>query len=322
MGIKHGFHLLWRGRYVVMMLSLIGTLLLSGFFSVGNALAQSVQQETAFRAAEAALSEIRDKIESQSEDGPISSLGGRCTSGLLKGKNVFGEYEVTFRTVSGRKLSCGSNISMVAFIEVRGFFQGASWTIGQKVHSRWQNQDVFRCTGNLPDNSEVYPGDDENLTESIPWEYASVNSSRKCEYVCEVGLKREYNACVRSLCLGAIPSNASRYDSEEEEGIADKIFWQYSPSDTDTKCEYRCNNGYLWRDHSCISTGNTKIQYVTTGIEDQEKEGAFGVQGAFKTYGGIDMEDAQIENVALPVNGSDIANKAYVDNAIQKAFGQ
>lgn len=304
--------------------SLVVVFLLGEFFSVDHASAQSVQQETAFRVADAALSEIRDKIESRSEDGPISSLGGRCTEESLKGKNVFGEYEAIFRTISSQKLSCGSNISMVAFIEVRGFFQGASWIIGRKVHSRWQNQDIFRCTGKLPDNSEIYLGDDEHLTENVSWEYASVNSSRKCEYSCKSGSVRENNACIQSSCLGTIPSGASRYDAEEEEGISTDAVWHYSTSDTDEKCQYRCDAGYSWNDGVCTSdTGpSTESQYVTTGEENQQKQGALGVQGAFKTYGGIDAGGNRIENVASPVDDSDIANKAYVDDAIRKAFGQ
>lgn len=41
---------------------------------------------------------------------------------------------------------------------------------------------VFSCTGALPDNASVYPGDTTGLTEDTPYTFSETDTAAKCEY--------------------------------------------------------------------------------------------------------------------------------------------
>lgn len=303
---------------------LVAFLLVSvfGIFSLArNSSAESASSEAASRAAEAASKDLLAKIQKSAKSASISSLGGGCSNGVLQGENAFGTYRVVFRNVSQSKLSCGSALSRIAALEITGFSGGVSTTIRYGAPSEGnQTQKESRCTGNLPDNTTPHPGDDDALTADLSWKYATGNTSRKCEYTCETGASWDGNSCARFSCEGLIPAHAERYDAEEEESISGDIRWDYSSSDTSKKCQYRCLSGYSWDGSFCTSTAGSGETNVTTGSENQVKQGAFGVNGLFKAYGGIDVDEKKIENVADPIDASDMANKAYVDEAIRKAF--
>lgn len=122
-------------------------------------------------------------------------------------------------------------------------------------------------------------------------------------------------------CTGTLPDHSIPY-SDDSVNVSVDMSWKYASPNTSRKCEFRCESGYPWDNGSCgdEDDGN-EDEYVTTGSENQTKIGAFGVRGAFSAYGGIDAGGKKIQEVATPTDGSDIATKAYVDEAIKNAFG-
>lgn len=125
-------------------------------------------------------------------------------------------------------------------------------------------------------------------------------------------------------CTGSRPNYSRGYPGDGE-GLTGDLAWQHADANTSRKCEFSCLSGHPWDGSTCPggdsgeSGGNG---YVTTGSENQVKTGSLGVKGAFKAYSGMDAGGDRISNVADPSNGSDMANKRYVDDAIKKAFGQ
>ena len=117
-------------------------------------------------------------------------------------------------------------------------------------------------------------------------------------------------------CSGGRSEYTEPYAGDET-GLTTNVAWKYAATNTDRKCEFRCQTGYSWNGVLCSEGGD----YITTGHENQVKMGSFGVQGAFKAYGGINLNGKKITNVATPFAGSDMANKAYVDEAVRTAFG-
>ena len=122
-------------------------------------------------------------------------------------------------------------------------------------------------------------------------------------------------------CMG-FRSNYSRSYPGDGEGLSESIAWKYAGSNSSRKCEFFCLSGHFWDGSVCSGNSPDGNGYVTTGYENQVKVGSLGVKGAFKVYSGMDAGGDRISNVADPSNGSDMANKRYVDDAIKKAFGQ
>lgn len=132
-------------------------------------------------------------------------------------------------------------------------------------------------------------------------------------------------------CTGTFPRNAVPYAGDDD-NLSANLAWRYVTSDTSRKCEFHCKSDAVWDGSTCVlddDGGGDEDEdfvddggeYVTTGPENQKKQGAFGARGAFKAYNGISVNGKKIQNVAVPIVGSDLATKAYVDEAVRAAFG-
>ena len=113
-----------------------------------------------------------------------------------------------------------------------------------------------RCIGSVPDNATMYSNDDVGLSRDTLYTYWPVDTGTRCQYRCDSGYTWNGSSCISSTpgsysCIGSIPSNASRHDSEEESGLTSNTSWQYSSSDTSRKCQYACDTGFEWNGSSC-----------------------------------------------------------------------
>lgn len=170
------------------------------YFSVffgRNALAQDPSTSSAFRAAETALNafllEVKD---SSKKDKPISVLGS-CLNGFVEGKNTSGRYKVEFFSDASVQLSCSEKISRVYFLRVTGSVNSKSWILASGIIKR--GNPIFQCTGNLPDNAEVFLGDDLNLPSDLPWQYSMDDTSAiLCQYKCQNGFLWNGSKCKSS----------------------------------------------------------------------------------------------------------------------------
>lgn len=68
------------------------------------------------------------------------------------------------------------------------------------------------------------------------------------------GVKNVVITVASNQCTGLIPSGASAYDAEESSGLNMSRPWAYASSDTNTKCQYRCDAGRSWNSlsSSCV----------------------------------------------------------------------
>jgi hypothetical protein len=72
---------------------------------------------------------------------------------------------------------------------------------------------------------------------------------------CPLGTAWTGGSCqmVAFSCTGAVPVNAAAYDVEESFGLLANTPWTHAGADGASKCEYRCNAGYLWNGVSCTA---------------------------------------------------------------------
>lgn len=115
-------------------------------------------------------------------------------------------------------------------------------------------------------------------------------------------------------CTDSIPSNASRWDAEEEEGLGTSVQWTYGASDDDaTKCQFKCDDGYAWNSGSCelaypnllplmgapAGNGGDPITGVYSSVSATfaTKNNGNAPAGAFKNSFQFDGADVHVQNV-------------------------
>ena len=132
----------------------------AGVFSFsGNAQADSIASETAFRAADTVSRRLSEKIplSSNSIISDLAVSGESCSGSVLRGEGAFGKYSVIFLDDSDATLSCSERVSGIAFLEVTGIFGGESRTIGVRILPQ-VSQEGLRCAGSLPNHAVAYSG--------------------------------------------------------------------------------------------------------------------------------------------------------------------
>ncbi len=90
-------------------------------FLVQRGRADSLPGIMAFQAADMGSRAVLEEMKSIGK-GAISRLSGGCNNGSIKGKNSSGTYQITFRDIADRQMSCSENLEDVAAIETTGFF--------------------------------------------------------------------------------------------------------------------------------------------------------------------------------------------------------
>ena len=90
-------------------------------FLVQRGRADSLPGIMAFQAADMGSRAVLEEMKSIGK-GTISRLSGGCSNGSIKGKNSSGTYQITFRDIADRQMSCSENLEDVAAIETTGFF--------------------------------------------------------------------------------------------------------------------------------------------------------------------------------------------------------
>jgi|GEM_PF-3518772 len=155
---------------------------------------------------------------------------------------------------------------------------------------------TYSCTGTTPTNATICTGDDTGLTANTPKTVvASCTTGNKCEHTCNSGYTLSAGVCVAVTysCTGTTPSNATICSGDDTDLTANtaKTSVNYC---TNTKCEYRCNTGYVLVGGSCVSgklvfvssaamTGNLGgVSGATT--ECQTEANAKGLNGTFKAW--------------------------------------
>ena len=172
----------------------------AGVFSFsGNAQADSIASETAFRAADTVSRRLSEKIplSSNSTISDLAVSGESCSGGVLRGEGAFGKYSVIFRDDSDAALSCSERVSGIAFLEATGIFGGESRTIGVRILPQ-VSQEGLRCAGSLPNHAVAYSGDSTGLSGALLWAFSSTDTVRKCEYSCASGYEWGGSSCVAS----------------------------------------------------------------------------------------------------------------------------
>ena len=72
-------------------------------------------------------------------------------------------------------------------------------------------------------------------------------------YDCDSGYYWNNSMCTAYTCQDSIPINAVAFDEEESTPpIPASISWSYSSSDTETKCQFDCDDGYHWDGSNCV----------------------------------------------------------------------
>jgi hypothetical protein len=140
----------------------------------------------------------------------------------------------------------------------------------------------FSCQGSIPTNASRWDAEEESgLSSNTPWSYASPDSATKCQFRCDVGT---WNAgsgtCVVAgpSCTGSIPTNASRWDAEEESGLSSNTPWSYASPDSATKCQFRCDVG-TWNAGSgtCVVAGPSCTGSIPTNAAAWDSEESTGL---------------------------------------------
>ncbi len=83
------------------------------------------------------------------------------------------------------------------------------------------------------------------LLSNSNWVYSSLNTSAKCQYKCSTGYEWNSGTSTCDLitynCQNFVPTNAESWGATEEVGLTNNTTnWEYSTSNTVTKCEYKC----------------------------------------------------------------------------------
>ncbi len=218
---------------LVSFLSLLWGVSFLSFFSAGtrafvfggNARADSIASETAFRSAEVEAETLLARVRSSSEDARIGSLahsGESCSGSTLYGENTYGKYSAIFRSASDAILSCSEKVSVIALIEVTGLFGGMSRTVGVRVLPS-NSQGTLHCTGNFPSHAVAYSGDESGIFVDTSWVYAAQDTSRKCEYTCPSDYPWDGSSCT-SVGGGTSPVNGSCGTAAKSYAATDTAF--------------------------------------------------------------------------------------------------
>jgi hypothetical protein len=122
----------------------------------------------------------------------------------------------------------------------------------------------YSCTGSVPSNSQLCPGDDTDLASNTAISLVSSCTSTKCEYTCASGYTLKSGVCtlpaINYSCTGTIPSN-SQLCSGDDTGLASNTAISLVSSCTSAKCEYTCASGYTLKSGVCVSSS----KYSCTG---------------------------------------------------------
>ena len=130
------------------------------------------------------------------------------------------------------------------------------------------------CTGTVPQNAEMYFGDDMELAVDTPFVYSSLNNwDKKCEFTCSSGYNWNGYACVlpAKKCTGTVPQHAEMYFGDDMELAVDTPYIYSSLNNWNKKCEFTCSSGYNWNGYACAA-----ISYSCTGMVPTHAEMYFG----------------------------------------------
>ena len=111
------------------------------------------------------------------------------------------------------------------------------------------------CTGTVPQNAEMYFGDDMELAVDTPFVYSSLNNwDKKCEFTCSSGYNWNGYACVlpAKKCTGTVPQHAEMYFGDDMELAVDTPYIYSSLNNWNKKCEFTCSSGYAWNGYACV----------------------------------------------------------------------
>ncbi len=147
----------------------------------------------------------------------------------------------------------------------KGYYKGTGLDINKCL--------PYLCDGNIDSNTMIYFKDDFDLNALTFKKLVDLNTIAKCEYYCRNGFHKgsgvDVNKCVMNtyFCLGDF-DNATLY-SNDGVGLDQNIASVLSKINTDRKCEWGCNEGYIKINNECVSTvkeegvcGNANKSYL------------------------------------------------------------
>lgn len=110
----------------------------------------------------------------------------------------------------------------------------------------------YVCDGDMPENAILCTGDDQNLTgPTARMLIAECTDTAKCEYICTQGFNYTDGVCFPA-CTGKNIANATlcSYDDMDLTAPAPKI--SVAECTDETKCEFKCNSGFMASNNSCV----------------------------------------------------------------------
>lgn len=74
---------------------------------------------------------------------------------------------------------------------------------------------TYKCTGDIPANATLIPGDDKGLKVDTPRKLVKKNTAKKCEYTCNVGYTLQNGHCVTEKFSCVYGPDAEIYEGRE-----------------------------------------------------------------------------------------------------------
>ncbi|MGI5827842.1 MAG: hypothetical protein ACOX6V_02345 [Patescibacteria group bacterium] len=113
---------------------------------------------------------------------------------------------------------------------------------------------TYSCTGDIPEDSEMCPGDNEGLTENTQRTLVDKCTDEiKCEYICDDDYTYDDGECVPITysCTGDVPSNAELCKDDDKNLTANTLRKLVDSCTDSRKCEYVCKDDYEKDDNIC-----------------------------------------------------------------------
>jgi len=165
----------------------------------------------------------------------------------------------------------------------------------------------WECTGSVPANSVLCPGDGTGLAEDTPRALKESCSSPegsepKCEHICDSSYEYSGGACVPvPVCTGPVPSNSTLCAGDDTGLSSDTprvpVGACSSPGGSEPKCEYVCVPGFVPGGADCVEQVLNSIEEFKGIFEGGEVPAA--IRCAFDETAAITMVASDGSNVPL-----------------------
>lgn len=184
------------------------------------------------------------------------------------GQTVTGNH----RFVWERTGMAAGTYTVSAFAQNTG--AGANTNLGAKtVTCGTTPPPTYSCSPSSFSNATICSGDDTVTANTTSTLVSACTTATKCEFTCNSGYSLSGGACVADVVTYSctnMPTGGEAWDSEENDGLSADKDWVYAVADTSVKCQYKCKEGYVRYNNTCVA-GPTLSFYITKPAPTEQK---------------------------------------------------